>query len=49
VARRLRLGVLLDLVSAFLDALEVEYDLFVDSESGREPASLHQPAATPAQ
>ncbi|MGI9403560.1 MAG: hypothetical protein ACR2OF_03495 [Hyphomicrobium sp.] len=49
VARRLRLGALLDLVSAFLDALEVEYNLFGDSESSSEPASTDQPAAVPAQ
>ncbi len=48
VARRLRLGVLLDLVSAFLNALEAEYDLFFESESSGEPASKGQPAAAPA-
>jgi len=49
VARRLRLGVLLDLVSAFLDALEVEYILFVEYESSGEPVSMDQPAAVPVQ
>ena len=48
VARRLRLGALLDLVSAFLDALEIEYSLFGDSESGGEPASSDRPAAAAA-
>ncbi|MGI9403433.1 MAG: hypothetical protein ACR2OF_02845 [Hyphomicrobium sp.] len=49
VARRLRLGALLDLVSAFLDALEVEYNLFVESESSGELVSVDQPAAAPVQ
>jgi len=48
VARRLRLGVLLDLVSAFLDALEAEYNLFFESDNSGEPASTGQPAAVPA-
>lgn len=48
VARRLRLGVLLDLVSAFLDALEAEYNLFFESDNSGEPASTGQPAAAPA-
>ena len=49
VARRLRLGVLLNLVSALLDALEVEYDLFVENENSGEPVSVDQPAAAPVQ
>lgn len=49
VARRLRLGALLDLVAAFLDALEVEYNLFVECESSGEPVSVDQPAAAPVQ
>jgi hypothetical protein len=48
VARRLRLGVLLDLVSAFLDALDAEYNLFFESDTSGEPALTDQPAAAPA-
>jgi hypothetical protein len=45
VAKRAPLGVLLDLVASFLDALEAEFDLFpaLENESGRgmsPPASL---------
>ena len=45
VARRAPLGVLLDLVASFLDALEAEFDLFpaLEKENGRglsPPASL---------
>jgi hypothetical protein len=45
VARRAPLGVLLDLVASFLDALEAEFDLFpaLENENGRglsPPASL---------
>jgi hypothetical protein len=43
VARRIPLGSLLDLVAAFLDALEAEYDLFVTYDDGGSPFSL--PAA----
>lgn len=32
VAKRIALGPLLDMASAFLDALDVQYDLFVDEE-----------------
>lgn len=48
VARRFRLGLLLDLVSTFLNALEGEYDLFVEIKNNGEPASIDQPAAAPA-
>jgi hypothetical protein len=43
VARRIPLGVLLDLVAGFLDALEGEYDLFVKYADGGSAFSL--PAA----
>jgi hypothetical protein len=39
---------LLDLVSTFLNALEGEYDLFVEIKNNGEPASIDQPAAAPA-
>jgi hypothetical protein len=39
VARRVPLGVLLDLVATFLDALEAEFDLFVERKGDGEPAS----------
>jgi hypothetical protein len=45
VAKRAPLGVLLDLVASFLDALEAEFELFpaLENENGRDltpPASL---------
>ena len=45
VARRIPLGVLLDLVAAFLDSLESVFDLFSQDEKGGEPA-LSLPAPT---
>lgn len=44
VAKRAPLGVLLDLVASFLDALEAEFDLFptLQNESGR---GMHPPAS----
>lgn len=47
VARRVPLGVLLDLVSTFLDALEGQFDLFVENDSEGAPAFI-PPAAAPA-
>lgn len=46
VAGRVTLGALLNLVSTFLDALEIEFELFVEDQSGREieiskPAPAH--------
>lgn len=46
VARRIPLGVLLDLVAAFLDSLESVFDLFSQDEQGGEPA-LSLPAPSP--
>jgi hypothetical protein len=43
VARRVPLGVLLDLVATFLDALETEFDLF--EEVGRGDTPTERPAA----
>lgn len=42
-ARRIPLGVLLDLVAAFLDSLESVFDLFSQDEQGGEP-TLDRPA-----
>jgi hypothetical protein len=47
VARRVPLGVLLDLVAAFLDALEAEFDLFLEHDGDGAQASS-PPAAAPA-
>ncbi len=44
IARRVALGALLDLVATFLDALEAEFDLFVEAKK-RESAD--KPAASP--
>jgi hypothetical protein len=44
VARRVRLGVLLDLVASFLDALEAQFDLY---EAGGGGPALSLPAAPP--
>jgi hypothetical protein len=38
VARRLALGPLLDMAAAFLDALDVQYDLFVEEEADAKTA-----------
>jgi hypothetical protein len=46
VARRVPLGVLLDLVATFLDALEAEFDLFVERKGDGEP-TLSLPAEVP--
>jgi len=35
VAKRIALGPLLDMAAAFLDALDVQYDLFVEEEPGK--------------
>lgn len=47
VARRVPLGVLLDLVAAFLDALEAQFDLFLEHHGDGAQASS-PPAAAPA-
>jgi hypothetical protein len=51
VARRVPLGVLLDLVATFLDALEAEFDLFVDPTERKNAGEAVQspPAGAPLQ
>ncbi len=51
VARRVPLGVLLDLVATFLDALEAEFDLFVDLAECKSAGETAQspPAGAPLQ
>ncbi len=46
VAGRVTLGALLNLVSTFLDALEIEFDLFVE-DGGNHEADLKEPAIAP--
>jgi hypothetical protein len=45
VAKRVELGVLLDLAAAFLDALEADFDLFTDETIDGERIKLLPPAA----
>ncbi len=47
VARRVPLGVLLDLVATFLDALETEFDLFAEGAGSGEQAQRPAEAAPP--
>jgi hypothetical protein len=51
VARRVPLGVLLDLVATFLDALEAEFDLFVEPATSKSASEAAQspPAGAPLQ
>jgi len=49
VARRVPLGVLLDLVATFLDALEAEFDLFVELPKRKDAGKPTRPAGVPLQ
>ena len=49
VARRVPLGVLLDLVATFLDALEAEFDLFVELPKRKDAGEPSRPADVPLQ
>ncbi len=51
IARRVPLGVLLDLVATFLDALEAEFDLFVEptERKSADEAAASPPADAPVQ
>ncbi len=49
VARRVPLGVLLDLVATFLDALEAEFDLFVELPKRKDAGEPNRPADVPLQ
>jgi hypothetical protein len=49
VARRVPLGVLLDLVATFLDALEAEFDLFVELPKRKDAGESNRPADVPLQ
>ena len=41
VAKRLALGPLMDMAAAFLDALDTQYDLFVEEPVDKRPAAKH--------